>query len=137
MQFPHIWMVDADSTCRCISPGFLTAAIPRMIIPLKCLFYVRWGLVVNKQFRFVLLGVHLPSRVPLWGREGFFSKLLQINFRLQGKDLFSFLRRGIPCPLYLQGIILFISRLMRAVGLMFVPSSYSSCLRSMYDITDG
>ena len=49
------------------------------------------------------------SRVTLWYRGGFFSKLLQlINLRFQGKDLFHFLRKGIPCPLYLQGLILFI-----------------------------
>ena len=90
-------------------PGFLTAVIPRMIIPSTCLFYVRWGLIVNKPFRFVLLDGHLNSRVPLWGSVGFISKPLQmINFRLQGKDIFFFSRRGIPCTLYLQGLILFI-----------------------------
>ena len=66
--------------------GFLTAVIPRMIIPSTCLFYVRWGLIVNKPFRFVLLDGNFPSRVPLWGSVGFFSKPLQlINSRLQGR----------------------------------------------------
>ena len=49
------------------------------------------------------------SRVPLWDQQGFFSKSFQLlNLYFQGKDLFLFFRRGIPCPFYLQVLIIFI-----------------------------
>ena len=109
MPVPHICTVDADATCRCIYLRISHSSNTTYDYSIDVTLFFRWGLVVNKPFRFVFLDGHFLSRVPLWGRRGFFLKSIQlINFRFQGKDIFLFLGRGIPCPFYLQGLILFI-----------------------------